>query len=333
MINRHNIEEWMLLYADNELSETDKSSVERFISQQPDLEEEFQTLLELRLVPEEKINTTFLSSLYVEETALSQEDITAIIDYADNEGSIGERSKTEENIAANPKGEVFYKSITNSILQPERHIIFRNKKLLYRKDRPASFTINMTFLMRAAAVLLLIAGGVWMSIQFNREEPIVKNTGESQNNRTDQQTPLVVQNPEETIPSNSTEVPVSSPIQPTISHHTSLKENKTNTLTDRTSDINNNLIVEETLEEAETEMFENEESVYSSIEPPVLNVKQNQSLQNTGRVYLMSSSEPKENTDKLQGVFKQVKRTVNRRLNHLIGDEPLRISIFRIKNK
>lgn len=333
MINRHNIEEWMLLYADNELSETDKSSVERFINQHPDLEEEFQTLLDLRLIPEEKINKTLISSLYVEERVLNQQDIRAIIDYADNEGSIGERNKTEENIAADAKWKVFYKSITNSILQPDRQIIFRDKKLLYRKGRPASFTINMTFLMRAAAVLLLIAGGVWMSIQFNRDESTVKNTGENQNNKTDQETPSVAQSPKETIPSNSTEVPVSSPIQPTISHHTSLKENKTTTLTDRTSDINHNLIEQEIHEEAETEIFENKESDYTSIEPPVLNVTQNQPLQNTRRVYLMSSSESKEHADKLQGVFKQVKRTVNRRLNHLIGNEPLRISIFRIKNK
>jgi hypothetical protein len=333
MINRQNIEEWMLLYADNELSAKDKLAVEQFINEHPHLAEEFQTLLELRLIPEEKTNTTFLSSLYVEDTVLNQQDVTAIIDYADNEGSIGERNKAEENIAADKEWEAFYKSITNSILQPDRQIIFRDKKLLYRKDRPASFTINMTFLMRAAAVLLLITGGVWMSIQFNRDEPIVKNTGENQNTKTDQETTLVAQSPKKTIPSNSTEVPVSSSIQPTISHHTSLKENKITTLTDRTSDINHNLIVQEIQEEAETEMFENKESDYPSIEPPVLNVTQNQPLQNTRRVYLMSSSEPKENAEKLQGVFKQVKRTVNRRLNHLIGNEPLRISIFRIKNK
>jgi hypothetical protein len=51
MITRDNYEEFFLLYVDNELSATDRQLVERFVADNPDLGEEWETLLQCRLEP------------------------------------------------------------------------------------------------------------------------------------------------------------------------------------------------------------------------------------------------------------------------------------------
>jgi len=51
MITRDNYEEFFLLYVDNELSATDRQLVERFVADNPDLGEEWETLLQCRMEP------------------------------------------------------------------------------------------------------------------------------------------------------------------------------------------------------------------------------------------------------------------------------------------
>ena len=54
-INRHNYEEFFLLYADNELPADQRRAVEDFVDQNPDLKEEFNLLNELHLEPDTTI--------------------------------------------------------------------------------------------------------------------------------------------------------------------------------------------------------------------------------------------------------------------------------------
>jgi hypothetical protein len=53
MITRQNYEEAFLLYLDNELSPADRLSVEVFVKENPDLQEEFETFRQCRLIPED----------------------------------------------------------------------------------------------------------------------------------------------------------------------------------------------------------------------------------------------------------------------------------------
>ena len=54
-INRHNYEEFFLLYIDNELNVDQKKQVELFVQENPDLEEELVMLKQSRLIPDDSI--------------------------------------------------------------------------------------------------------------------------------------------------------------------------------------------------------------------------------------------------------------------------------------
>ncbi len=51
-INRHNYEEYFILYMDNELSSDDRRKVELFVKENPDLQEELDLLMQTQLIPD-----------------------------------------------------------------------------------------------------------------------------------------------------------------------------------------------------------------------------------------------------------------------------------------
>src|SRR5215467_13527890 len=54
-IDRHNYEEYFLLYIDNELNVDQKKQVELFVQENPDLEEELVMLKQSTLIPDDSI--------------------------------------------------------------------------------------------------------------------------------------------------------------------------------------------------------------------------------------------------------------------------------------
>ena len=55
-INRNNYEEFFLLYVDNELGAAERKAVEDFVSQNPDLNGEWETYLQTKLSPDSSIS-------------------------------------------------------------------------------------------------------------------------------------------------------------------------------------------------------------------------------------------------------------------------------------
>ncbi|RYG44610.1 MAG: hypothetical protein EOO01_19195, partial [Chitinophagaceae bacterium] len=54
-INRHNYEEFFILYLDNELSSEDRGQVELFVQENPDLKAELDLLLQSQLSPDASV--------------------------------------------------------------------------------------------------------------------------------------------------------------------------------------------------------------------------------------------------------------------------------------
>src|SRR5688572_8237775 len=94
-INRNNYEEYFLLYADKELSADEKSMVEMFVQQNPDLEEEFVMLQQSVVKPDNTI-TLDKSSLFKKEAGQQEQYIDQsnyeekFLLYTDNELSLPE---------------------------------------------------------------------------------------------------------------------------------------------------------------------------------------------------------------------------------------------------
>src|ERR1700741_3808254 len=55
MINRHNYEEFFLMYVDNELTAQQRAEVEVLVQQNPDLRSEFEMLQQTKLMADEEI--------------------------------------------------------------------------------------------------------------------------------------------------------------------------------------------------------------------------------------------------------------------------------------
>src|SRR5204863_5066983 len=105
-IDRHNYEEYFLLYVDNELTVDQKSQVELFVKQNPDLEEELVMLEQSKLIPDASIHFNKKEVLMKEESDASinmnnyQEWLVL---YVDNELNKEEKIAVEKFLGAHPK--------------------------------------------------------------------------------------------------------------------------------------------------------------------------------------------------------------------------------------
>ena len=109
-INRHNYEEYFILYMDNELNSDDRRQVEEFIQKNPDLKEELDILLQYKLVPDADIVFSGKEEL-LKHDGLVHENFAGIpgngyqewlMLYIDNELNSDQRIEVEEFIQDNP---------------------------------------------------------------------------------------------------------------------------------------------------------------------------------------------------------------------------------------
>ncbi|HEY5371119.1 MAG TPA: hypothetical protein VIJ75_19215 [Hanamia sp.] len=163
-VNRNNYEECFLLYADNELSKTERKIVEIFVQENPDLKEEFSMMKLTINLPDEKIKLFDKSFLLKEELPVinesNYEEIFVL--YHDGELSGEQKSKTEDFIAENPKVKTEFELIGKTRFIPENSVVYPGKKKLYRKEKSGKVIPIMFWRSIAAAVL--IGFGLWITI-------------------------------------------------------------------------------------------------------------------------------------------------------------------------
>jgi len=158
-IDRHNYEEFFILYWDNELTAVQKQAVENFVTQNTDLRAEFEILGETRFTPDaseqfkEKdflLNDSFINITNYEEQLLN---------YIDDEVTNEEKKEVEKFVALNPAAQKELALFQRTKLQPEAEISFPDKSVLYRREEKPVRVISMTwFRVAVAAAILLIAG-------------------------------------------------------------------------------------------------------------------------------------------------------------------------------
>lgn len=157
-INRHNYEEFFLLYVDNELSATDRKAVDVFVQENPDLKIELD-LLQQTVVSPDGIVLDKKDWLYVEE------DITVLQEnlllYADNELNSADKKSIETLIKKDKAALAEWNILQQTKLQPDLNVVFVDKQSLYRKEPGRVVPFKW---WRVAAAVILLGIGTWTGI-------------------------------------------------------------------------------------------------------------------------------------------------------------------------
>ncbi len=173
-INRHNYEEYFILYMDNELGSDDRRMVETFVLQHPDLKEELDLLLQYKLSPDTEILFPGKEELIKVngETPISLTNYEEwLVLYIDNELNADQRKIVVQFIATNPSVKEELAQLQQTKLQPEQ-IVFGIKESLYRKEE--KFRSLPVRWWRAVAAMLILALGLTTFILLKNKPSGVK---------------------------------------------------------------------------------------------------------------------------------------------------------------
>jgi hypothetical protein len=168
-LNRHNYEEFFLLYADNELSDLDRKDVEAFVLDHPDLKEELTLFCQLKINPDPKVVFDHKEGLLKhsnQSPARAKVWEERFLLYVDQELDEKNRRAVEEMAVQDPDGlgrEL--ELLLETRLDRDEKIIFQNKELLYKKE-PERKLRPLIWLRLAAAVMVLAMSGWFLLKQF-----------------------------------------------------------------------------------------------------------------------------------------------------------------------
>jgi hypothetical protein len=218
-IDRHNYEEYFILYLDNELSAAERFEVETFAKAHPDLQDELDILLQSKLVPDQHIifeNKEELLS-FSNDTTISLSNYEEwLVLYMDNELTAEQRIAVEQFAAAHPAVQDDLRLFLQTKSVPEQNIVFPDKETLYRREEKTR-PIIWWRIAAAAAVLIAV---VTTAIVFLNKKPGTTGPG---GNSIVSTKPEVKTTPQENTPAtdNSTTVPA---IQNTVAKEKPLQK-------------------------------------------------------------------------------------------------------------
>ena len=197
-INRHNYEEFFLLYVDNELNVADRKAVEAFVEQNPDLEEELVMMMQSVLRPDKNIVFTGKDSLLKNKPAnglvneSNYEEYFVL--YGDNELSNEEKDLVEQFVYKHPQYQAEFELIQQARFIPEHAVIYPDKNELYRTEADDRVIPFGWWKIAAAAIVLLFLGvTAWYLTSSNNNGPdapeVANTTPDSNKQKTTVQPP------------------------------------------------------------------------------------------------------------------------------------------------
>lgn len=162
-INRHNYEEFLLMYVDNELNLHQRMELELFIEQNPDLAAELTALQEAVLLPEPQVIFKGKESLFKQENGqVTPENCEEqFLLYIDNELDVAGKTQVDSFLLQHPQQQAQFNLLQQTVLVPEA-VVFANKQVLYRREKERRvIPIAWTRLAVAAALLGVTATAGW----------------------------------------------------------------------------------------------------------------------------------------------------------------------------
>ncbi len=166
-INRHNYEEFFLLYVDNELSPAERTALHQFLEQNPDLKPELEALQNtvLHSTGNDTVFPNIQSLLKSESNQTINESNCEeyFVLYTDNELNNNERALVEDFVKYSPQYQSAFQLLQSTKLQADESIVFRNKKILYKHKGSVNAIYTNLIKWSVAAAIIIIAGIFWFT--------------------------------------------------------------------------------------------------------------------------------------------------------------------------
>ncbi len=168
-IERHNYEEFFLLYADNELCAADRKAVEMFVAENPDLKKELQLILQTISGTDAVVfnNKELLMKPVI--TPLQEQ----LLLFIDNEQAAADTKKIQQLINTDAAAAKEFAALQQTKLQADTNIIYTNKKELYRNKEGRVIRIAW---WRAAAAAVLLGFGTWGVLTLIKPAAVTEGT-------------------------------------------------------------------------------------------------------------------------------------------------------------
>ena len=153
-INRHNYEEYFLLYIDDELNAAEKKAVEEFVEQHPDLKIELEmfqqsTLHAQPVVFHDKDVLLKNTSSFINETNYEE----YFVFYGDDELNNEQKDSVEQFVYRNPQYQAEFELIQKVKMHADSHIVFPDKASLYRTEKEDEKVFVLRWWRIAAAAI------------------------------------------------------------------------------------------------------------------------------------------------------------------------------------
>ncbi|GAB3016855.1 hypothetical protein GCM10027051_21810 [Niabella terrae] len=164
-INHHNYQDFFLRYVDNELSAEQRALVDAFISQEPLLKAELESLLRTRLSADVDLIFPGKTRLMRLQSAIGTEDL---LDYLDGECDPSRCRQIEAELLQNPVLSEELRQLRAARFHPDPAITYPRKAQLFRHEM-TPWGIDWRQLAAAASVILLI--GAWFLLESRQTDP------------------------------------------------------------------------------------------------------------------------------------------------------------------
>ncbi|MEP6711926.1 MAG: hypothetical protein ABJA37_05910 [Ferruginibacter sp.] len=172
MINRTNYESYFLLYVDNELPAAERKIVEEFVEKNADLKEEF-LQLQQAVLPAEEVIFGDKMNLYKWAAAdhpLQEKLLMQLDGELDEEGA----AAITVLLATDYKLKAEWEILQQTKLDAGETIVFKEKNLLYRKERD---NVVAGRFIRWAVAAAILGAGFFIGITFLNKKGPANNTG------------------------------------------------------------------------------------------------------------------------------------------------------------
>ncbi len=171
-IDRHNYEEFFLLYLDGELPVADAKTVEQFVADNPDLAAELEALRQTFLLSDEPVAFPFKGSLYkntLPVDTLHYEE--QLLSYIDDELTTTEKESIETLLLKDTEAKACLDLLQQTKLEAEP-VPFPYKESLYRSASTKKPVLYISWQrMAAAAVLAALGLALWFIPASLRHNP------------------------------------------------------------------------------------------------------------------------------------------------------------------